>query len=300
MVTILLPTVSRPTMLRTALESIADQSASDAISRIIVSENGGSRESEDVCRQFPSLPITYLFRDSIPPLEHAKVLMRDCLQGELTAILHDDDWWAPSHLANALWNLESNPGAAVYSANHFLVANESSLPKCCDTQIFAWFGANFAALNATWELSKNNVLMGGLLGTMAHYSTLVARTTALKKSAYIYDLNNPFDNDRMLLFALSLHGPLIFNPLPEVFVRYHAVQDCASFDSYTRIKHMCDTTRWLLQTYGKPVEIVASNFMRRISTCPAESMETLRTLSEKDWCLPEINRGLLSKALMAA
>jgi hypothetical protein len=300
MVTIVLPTVSRPAMLRTALESVADQSASDAISRIFVSENGASRESEAVCREFPSLPITYVFRNSMSPMDHARTLMRECLHGELTAILHDDDWWAPSHLANAMWNLKSNTDAVAYCANHLLVAAESSLPKCCDTQLFAWFGANYAPLNSVWELSRTNVLMGGLLGTMAHYSSLVVRTAAMKSAAYVYDLENPFDNDRMLLFALSKSGSLMFNPLPEVFVRYHGAQECASFDSYTKIKHMCDTTRWMVQTNGKPLEIVAKTFMKRVAMCPPEAVELLKARSEKEWCLPELNRQLLSKALMAA
>jgi hypothetical protein len=300
MVTILLPTVSRPAMLRTALESIVDQTASDAISRIFVSENGNNRESEEICRQFPSLPISYIFRGSITPIQHVQALMKECLSGELTAVLHDDDWWSPAHLANALWNLESSPNVSAYTSNHLLVSNESSLPKCCDTQIFPWFGTNYAPLNSMWELSSSNVLMGSLLGKIAHCSTFVARTEALKKSVYVYDLGNPFDNDRMLLYALSNQGALLYNPLPEVFVRYHETQDCASFDSYTRIKHMCDTTRWLIQTNGRPVEIIANHFMRRIIMCPVEASGTLKALSEKEWCLPEINRRLLSKALLAA
>ena len=103
MVTIIIPTASRPGMLRTALESVANQTAVSRIGQIFVSENGGSRDSEIVCARFPSLPITYQYREpTTPPLEHMQILMRECLHGELTAFLHDDDWWTPTHLASAL------------------------------------------------------------------------------------------------------------------------------------------------------------------------------------------------------
>jgi glycosyltransferase involved in cell wall biosynthesis len=291
MVTIIIPTASRPLMLRTVLESVANQTAYQKIDRIFVSENGGSRDSEVVCAQFPTLPITYLFRVPTPPLEHGQILMRECLQGELTAFLHDDDWWTPPHLANAIESLESNSHAVAYGSSHFVVSGESSMLNCSGN-LFPWFGANYASLRSVWDLSRSNALMAELLGTISHWSTLVARTDALRKAAYVFDLKNPFDNDRMLLFALSIFGSLLYNPVPEVFVRNHGVQDCFSFNTETRIRHMCETTRWMVQASGKSWEIVAGNFAKRMAMCPPEALPTLQLLASKEWCLPEIERNL--------
>jgi len=299
MVTIILPTASRPLMLRRALESVAEQTACNKIERIFVSENGGNRDSEKICAQFPTLPITYVFRKPATPLEHAQILMRECLQSKLTAFLHDDDWWAPSHLTNAVEGIESHPNAGAYGSSHFVVSGESSVLKCNDN-LFPWFGASYPRFQAVWELSRLNVLMAQLLGTMSHYSTLVARTDFLKKSSYVYDLNNPFDNDRMLLFALSTHGSFIYNPIPEAFIQDHGTQESYSFHMKTRTNHMCETTRWMMQTSGKSWELMAGSFARRMALCPAGGVNSLKFHASKEWCVPELTRHLNTSAAIAA
>ena len=298
MLTLLLPTAARPAMLRTALASVASQSALSKITRIIVSENGGARESEAVCAEFPTLPISYFFcSPALTPLEHGRVLMRDFLQGEFTAILHDDDWWSPNHLANALAALEAHPDGAVYGSGHFVVSGESSMLNCSGN-LFPWFGANFPEFAPVWRLSRLNVLMAELLGTVAHYSTLVVRTGALRESAYVYDLDNTFDNDRMLLFALSKFGPLLFNPTPDVFVRNHGVQDCFLFNDEAQQRHMCGTTRWMIESSGKSFDLIANTFARRMAKCPEAAVHTLKALAMKEWCVPELKRHLTGPVIV--
>jgi glycosyltransferase involved in cell wall biosynthesis len=292
MINIIVPTAARPAMLRTALQSIANQTAADAIDQVLVSENGGCRKSEEVCREFPRLPITYLFRENpTSAMEHGCLLVKEHLQSELTAFLHDDDWWNPAHLARAIESLAAHPQAGAYGAGHFVVSGESSMLNCSGN-LFPWFGSNFAPMTGVWELSRTNVLMAELLGTIAHYSTLVVRTEILRKASYVFDLRNPFDNDRMLNFALSTCAPFVFNPVPEGFVRNHGVQDCFTFDEQKRIDHMCATTRWMVETSGKSWDVVAKSFAKRMSQCPAEAVATLKALSLKPWCVPEMLKHL--------
>ena len=59
---------------------------------------------------------------------------------------------------------------------------------------------------------------------------------------------------------------------------------------------MCETTRWMVETSGKSWQIVAELFSKRMALCPPEALPTLKTLAEKEWCLPEINRQLQAKA----
>jgi hypothetical protein len=292
MINIIIPTASRPAMLRTALQSIANQTAIAAIDQVLVSENGGCRESDAVCREFPSLPITYIFRENpTNAMEHGCLLMKDHLQSELTAFLHDDDWWNPTHLARAIETLAAHPQAGAYGAGHFVVAGESSMLNCSGN-LFPWFGSSFAPMTSVWELSRMNVLMAELLGTMSHYSTLVARTEVLRQAAYIFDLKNRFDNDRMLVFALSTFAPFVFNPIPEGFIRNHGVQDCFTFDEPKRNEHMCATTRWMVETSGKSWDAVAKSFAKRMALCPVEAVDTLKMLSLKPWCVPEMLKHL--------
>lgn len=292
MLSVIIPTAARPAMLRTALASVAGQSAVSKITRIVVSENGGSRESEAVCAQFPALPITYLFRSpALTPLEHGHLLLRDCPKDEFTAILHDDDWWSPSHVANALAALEAEPEASVYGAGHFVVSGESSMLNCSGN-LFPWFGANYPAFAPAWKLSRLSLLLAQLLGTVAHYSTMVVRSDALRKSSYVLELGNTFDNDRLLLFALSNFGPLLFNPMPEVFVRNHGVQDCFLFNDEARRKHMCETSRWMIEISGKSYDLIAKTFARRMAHCPEAAVPTLSALAMMEWCVPELKRHL--------
>jgi hypothetical protein len=209
----------------------------------------------------------------------------------LTAFLHDDDWWTPTHLESALAALESHPHAGAYGSGHFVVSGESSMLNCSGN-LFPWFGASYPAFQPVWEISRLNVLMAELLGTIAHYSTMVVRTEILKKASYVYELNNPFDNDRMLLFAISTFASILFDPLPGAFVRNHVIQDCYSFDDAARVRHMCETSRWMVQTSGKSWEFVAGAFAKRMALCPADAVATLKSLAAREWCLPEIKRQL--------
>jgi hypothetical protein len=291
MLTLLLPTAQRPDMLRTALQSVAAQTALAKISRVVVSENGNARESEKVCAEFPQLPITYVFRSpTLKPLEHGRRLMNEYPDTPYTAILHDDDWWAPTHVENGLAALDAHPDSPVYGSCHFVVSAESSMLNCSGN-LFPWFGANYAAYAPYWKLSRLNVLMGELLGTVSHYSTLVARTEALREASSVFDTGNVFDNDRMIVFALSQAGPLLFNPTPEVFVRNHGVQDTYLFADGERARHMCATTRWLVESSGKSWDAIIHNFSKRMAQCPAHALPTLRALAEKSWCLPEMKRN---------
>jgi len=290
MLTVIIPTADRASMLRTALQSIADQTALSQIDRIVVSENGGSRKSEEICARFPLLPITYVFRSpNLTPLEHGRLLMNE-QDSDLTAILHDDDWWAPTHIEYALKALEANPDAAGYGAGNYVVADESSMLNC-NGNLFPWFGASYPRFAPWWKIARFDVLLTELLGTLAHYSTTVARTKALREATHVFDLGNTFDNDRMLLFALSASGPLLFNPTPQVFVRNHGVhQDSFLFDGEAQRSHMSVTTRWLVESSGQPLDTLIKTFMRRMTQCPKAAAHTLKALAMREWCLPELKR----------
>jgi glycosyltransferase involved in cell wall biosynthesis len=292
MLTVLIPTADRASMLRTALQSVADQTAVSKIDRIVVSENGGTRKFEEICARFPSLPITPVFRSpGVTPLEHGRMLMNEYPDSDLTAILHDDDWWAPTHIECALKALEANPDAAGYGAGNYVVSDESSMLNC-NGNLFPWFGAGYPRFAPWWKIARFDVLLAEMLGTLFHYSTTIARTRALREATSIFDLGNTFDNDRMLLFALSSAGSLLFNPTPQAFVRNHGVhQDSFLFDGDAQRRHMCQTTRWIIESSGQPLNVVVKTFIRRMSECPQSAALTLKALATREWCLPELKRS---------
>jgi len=278
-------------MLRMALQSVAVQTAVAKIDRIVVSENGDDRNSRLVCQEFPQLPIGYVFREpALKPLEHAQVLMKE-LQGDITCILHDDDWWMPDHLEDALASLEAEPEAAAYGAN-FIFYQEPDLLQRYD--LSAWFGANYPSEAPFWRMSHSNVLLASFFGLIVHYSSLVARTATLAQSAFVYDLDNPFDNDRMILLALSRCGPVLFNPEIRVVVRHHQARETSLFDHAERARRMTQTSEWMVGLGLKSWQVIAGAFAKRLAACPDDrkKRDLIRIATLRPWCLPEMARHL--------
>ena len=298
MVTVLIPTASRPLFLREALRSVAQQTAVKSIDQIFVSENGMDPSSEAICAEFPQLPIQYIFRNpAVTPLQHARIMMKEFLVGDITCILHDDDWWLPNHLANALSALNENPDASTYGSN-FHISADGDIGGYND--IHAWFASNYAAMSPYWKMMRSNLLIGSLLGLVIHYSTMVIRTPALKGSAYIYDEDNPFDNDRMLLGALSAFGPVLFGTEVSAIVSHHVKRDTSSFSRQEQARRMSTTTEWLVKSSNKTWQTVATIFLKRLTDCPSPGLkaELFQMANDRPWCWPKIVQYIDNKELL--
>jgi glycosyltransferase involved in cell wall biosynthesis len=292
-VTVILPTAARAALLPLALQSIADQTALGRITRIFVSENGGDRTSERICAEFPQLPITYVFREpAVTPLEHAQLMMKEFPQGDVTFILHDDDWWLPRHVENALAVLDANPDASLYGANYAVYQGTKISDE--QSELPAWFGANYPMPAPLWKLSSSNALLASIYGPVVHYSCMAIRTEALRASTYVYDLGNAFDNDRMIFYALSRQGPVFFGSEFSVGIRVHPVRDTERFAPEVRISRYAETTAWMVELSGKPWSLVASSFLQRIANCPHQKTKDFLfwQATIRDWCLPEMARHL--------
>lgn len=287
MISVIIPTGGRPQMLRTALQSVADQIAVSQIDHVFVSEGKGDSSSSAICNEFPQLPITYILRERLPLLPHFQAVMRECLQSQYTAILHDDDWWHPEHLSNALKALSENPEASLYGASHCVVWGESSL-MACDSNAIPWFGAGFPSFRSLWSLSSEQMLIGALLGTPMHYSSMVMPTDQLRKCTYVYDLGNSFDNERMLTYALSLHGSVLFRPFPDLCVRWHESQDNVGLSPETKNGFMSFTTDWMIRISGLSWNEAATRFVERLLKCPEREKKNIFPMAMSPWGLPTL------------
>jgi hypothetical protein len=289
MVNIIIATVNRPPMLRQALRSVSAQTARARISRVLVSENGGNRDSRQCCAEFPELPIQYVFREpAITPPEHGRILLSDGLQDEFTAILHDDDWWVPTHLEYALKALEERKVATVYYSSVFEVTDEISLLKCEHNLCF-WFGAGYPALTANWEINRAQVALATLLATPCRFSALVARSEALRKAYHnVAATKNPFDTDRMLALEMAKEGTVVYNPLPQVFIRTHALQDQWRFAPQKRIELTAKTTDWIIEEAGENPPELARRFVAAVKSCPPTARPLLDSFLFHPWCVPRM------------
>ncbi len=288
MINILIPTAGRPDMLRQALRSVRAQTARDRIRRVLVSENAGSKETGDVCREFPDLPIHYVSREpQLTPHIHHQTLMAEGLQDTYTAILHDDDWWGPGHLASAVRALDGAPQAAAYHCAIFKVNGESALLQC-DTNLCFWMGAGHPRMDAIWELGRDQVLLAALLMTPGHFSSLVARTPLLRAASVVFQQDVFYDSDRRLTVALSRAGNILHNPIPQVFIRYHGSQDQRTYARENAGKLMARTTDWILQTAGVPPAEIARRFVNAVNQCPGDARDLLNSFLFQAWCVPQM------------
>jgi hypothetical protein len=308
-------------MLRDALLSVRRQTARSAIARIVVSENSLSEGSKAVCGEFADLPVVYVQqRPPVPPLLHLKAIW-GLVESPLVAILHDDDWWAPGHLASALATLESNERC---------VASYSSFLESLGPRSYAWFnhcvylvwlaaGADFS--QPTLLLDPPGVMLACLFNASLHYSTVVGRTEAMW-DAYTQNVarGNAFDNDRTFPVFLSRHGSVGYVTGPDVFVRQHPFRTAWTAE-YLKQGHMNmaqETTRWLLKHHPREVALAAAKFKQvagELNSREAEAISgMLRTcVGEPQWttlieeCGVELNaisaklpRGLLPRWIVSS
>ena len=240
MITVLIPTANRPDLLRTALRSVQRQTELSKVTKIIVSEHLGNRASEQVCKEFDDLPIQYFYRDPLGDAKRGFALMLKEVESKFIAILFDDDWWAPNHIANGAKYCAAEPSFSCYLSAYFMVEGERSLLRCHPTMEF-WFGAGCPSLETDWKLTLSDTAAACLVDVPCTYSSMIAPLENIEK-AHVASLKvgNQYDSDRIVTLELAKQGPIIVNPTPEVFVRFHPGQDKNRFsaDSVKRFKRM--------------------------------------------------------------
>ncbi len=127
LISVVVPTRNRGRLLRSALQSVLDQSFDDY--ELIVSNNDSTDDTNEVVNQFQSPKLRYLKTDrtlSMP--EHWEFALEQA-RGRYVTYLCDDDAWAPSALARAAEVLTSTGSAlavfcsAVYYAPDWLEPN---------------------------------------------------------------------------------------------------------------------------------------------------------------------------------
>jgi glycosyltransferase involved in cell wall biosynthesis len=232
--TVIIPGYKRAQYLFTALESIKRQTALASIEKIIVSENSEDPDSEKVCEQFPELRISFIRqRPQLNVLEHF-VWILDQSSSTYTAMLHDDDWWYPTHIENALKSL--NEGNVSYFSNVLFTSNEIYKAAFLHyPSLISYLCGDKSAFNVI-PFTFEQVATLCYLYTPFHMSSMVALTSAMK-FANEYGLKNshPWYADRVFYPYLSLKGPLAWNPQFLCGIRQHSKNDAKTFDFNERV-----------------------------------------------------------------
>lgn len=223
--TVVIPTAGRPDYLRTCFDSLRRQPVRERLAEILVSENKADRRSEAVAQQYPDLPIRYVFRE--PPsdmITHIYTLLGEP-ETPYISLLNDDDWWAPGFLNGALLALDSNPGAVAYGNASLFVNNErDDHPLYIQRSDALWLICGKPSFSHLWTLDAPAMYTAGWVYTAFHWSSLVCRKGPLRNATRHLLAHRPpaLLTDRYLLLAISDHGPFLFEPFAQTYVRWHA------------------------------------------------------------------------------
>jgi hypothetical protein len=255
-VTVAITTTGRPDFLRSALQSVRNQIGLGEIAEVVVSENSNDRRTEDVGREFPDLPIRYLFRQpTLPMLEHLFATFREARTPYL-AILNDDDWWNASHVTHGLQVLKANGSAAYTSASLFVVDESHKNPRWIDRSAAVWLFAGKRSWVETWTLDPQRMLALCWVYTPFHWSSLIVRTDCLRAvlDELEHETYHTHTIDRLVFARLAMRGAFHYNPVPDTFVRWHAgnlikTQDPAATQEVVRstarlVEHMASELGW--------------------------------------------------------
>ena len=223
-ISILIPTAKRPHFLRTALKSVARQTALSRVGEIIVIENGEDRSSEEVCRQFPSLPIKYIYRNPpVPPSERTVSVLGEASL-PFVALLHDDDWWLDFHLERSLEPLDKTLSISAVYSSYFYTQSENDCFRGIYSNYIAWFGNEKSIDGVTRTLNFKQMLTTNIVQSGFHMSSLIFRNAVIKACFPAFK-DHEFDTDRTLAVELSRQGDVFFYDTPSIVVRQHSDQE---------------------------------------------------------------------------
>lgn len=222
-ISVIIPTYRRPAYLRSALESIANQSRLGAIAEIIVSENSDDAESLAVVRSFPGLPIRHIFQT--PPIEPGLHFCRlvDEAKTEWVACLGDDDMWGRYHVEDAERALTAHPEAVAYCSQHVYTGSEARRALWGSPHLLTeHMNGRSTRLHEYWVFDKLQMAVESLLLTPLNMWAIVSRRESLAQAfTAMCESTGGYDSDRYMFWLLARTGPIVVGREIGLFYRYH-------------------------------------------------------------------------------
>jgi glycosyltransferase involved in cell wall biosynthesis len=119
-----MPTHDRPIWLEGALKSVLAGAFEDF--EIIVSNNGRPEHTRQLRKRIDDGRIRWIERSVCTGPENFLSAL-SLARGRYVAVLHDDDWWDPRHLATLIPPLEARPDAVVSFGDHWIVTTAGQI-----------------------------------------------------------------------------------------------------------------------------------------------------------------------------
>lgn len=121
LISVLIPTYSRPKLLQRAVESVLNQSFKNLV--LIVHDNGSDEETYEYMHSIIKTDSRVIYKRhevNIGALKNFQSLI-DRVEGEYYTIISDDDFMLPGHLENAMEAFSDSPQALLYCSSTVIV-----------------------------------------------------------------------------------------------------------------------------------------------------------------------------------
>jgi len=219
-ISVVVPSAREPAFLDYALRSVARQSVLQDVEEVLVSENLGDTASRAVCERFPQLPIRYVLQDPpLTPVQNYQYVLRES-RADFIAFLCDDDWWGAGHLQAGVSALRNDEKAVAW----FCACLYSTSDVPAEGWVFRppglWLAAGRPDFTSAWTLDAQRLLAVCWILTPFHFSSMVLRRQPAMKALPAMIGTHAYQVDRLYFCELSAGGTILYEPLPDTFVRW--------------------------------------------------------------------------------
>ena len=117
LVSIVITTHNRPTLLKRAIDSAVGQTYPKT--EIIVVDDASEKETQAVCSQYKNIKYYYIPKEESKGGNHARNLGIKASSGKYVSLLDDDDYWKPEKIEKQVNTLESNPQCGICYTDYY-------------------------------------------------------------------------------------------------------------------------------------------------------------------------------------
>lgn len=245
MISVILPTYNRASMVTRALESVLAQTEGDY--EIIVIDDGSTDETPQVLKPYEG--VARITRQANRGCAAARNEGIRLARGEYLAFLDSDDYWEPNKLTLQKRILDSNPDIGLVCSDFSFYENDrcvnhSYISTYCP--VVRLLGRNFFnSFTSKSEISHNgtafdfyqgNMFAVELMGYFTLTSTVMIRKSCLTDIG-VFNSSYRLGSDYELFLRFCFHYPIGFMDIPTArFGRFHADQLSRSENAYLQMQ----------------------------------------------------------------
>jgi glycosyltransferase involved in cell wall biosynthesis len=269
-------------MLRSALQSVANQSRRDLIKEVIVSENSDDQMSKEIVNEFPELPVSYIVQFPVVNVGNHFALLVDKVQTDWVALLGDDDMWGRYHLEEAHRCLLQEPDSIAYVGWDAYFTDESRPVS----------GARFDPLGVLNSGENNkgyfkvdfvNMSLACLNLTPLNMWATIGKKNAVSFAFQVFkEKDLGADSDRYMFWLLSQVGPVLVGKEITLFYRLHGASNNVKMhkeNSAFQVEMEVIYTTRMIEELNKRSIPIEKELYKRVAAMSRENRNILWTRS---------------------